>query len=231
MEWTIEGRRTGPIGDARIHPSRLFRMPILVLQVTRGRRGGVGSRRGRRGTSAQGSRALGTKTEVLLAEEAPITEIDELRPLIAEGQERGFLTFAQIASALEEIEVTKEQVAELHAYLEEQGIDVVGEDGRPAIGEGGRFERSEPAAAAKKRRRAAQAGDRPHGRAEPGLAAALPALDRPRRSCSPPSARSRSPSGSSAATCRPSRRWSRPTCASSSRSRRATSAAGSRSWT
>src|SRR5919112_4236202 len=89
---------------------------------------------------------LGTKTEVLLADETPITEIDELRQLIAEGQDRGFLTFGQIASSLEEIEVTKEQVAELHSYLEDQGIDVVGEDGRPAISEAGRFERSEPAA-------------------------------------------------------------------------------------
>jgi len=84
---------------------------------------------------------LGTKTEVLLADETPISEIDELRQLITDGQERGFLTFAQIASSLEEIEVTKEQVAELHGYLEEQGIDVVGEDGRPAVAEGGRFER------------------------------------------------------------------------------------------
>jgi RNA polymerase primary sigma factor len=97
------------------------------------------------GFSAQGSRALGTKTEVLLAEEVSITEIDELRPLIAEGQERGFLTFAQIASSLEEIEITKEQVSELHAYLEDQGIDVVGDDGKPAISEAGRFERPEPA--------------------------------------------------------------------------------------
>ena len=88
---------------------------------------------------------MGTKSEVLLAEEVSITEIEEFRPLIAEGQERGFLTFAQIASSLEEIDVTKEQVSELHAYLEEQGIDVVGEDGRPAISEGGRFERTEPA--------------------------------------------------------------------------------------
>ncbi|MGI8781001.1 MAG: sigma-70 family RNA polymerase sigma factor [Solirubrobacteraceae bacterium] len=86
---------------------------------------------------------MGTKAEVLLAEEVAITEIDELRPLIAEGQERGFLTFAQIASSLEEIEVTKEQVAELHTYLDDHGIDVVGEDGRPAISEGGRFERPE----------------------------------------------------------------------------------------
>ncbi len=88
---------------------------------------------------------MGTKTDVLLAEDVSITEIDEFRPLIAEGQEKGFLTFTQIASSLEEIEVTKEQVSELHAYLLEQGIDVVGEDGRPAISEGGRFERAEPA--------------------------------------------------------------------------------------
>jgi RNA polymerase primary sigma factor len=88
---------------------------------------------------------LGTKTEALLAVEVSITEIDELRPLIAEGQERGFLTFTQIASSLEEIEVTKEQVAELHAYLDDQGIDVVGDDGKPAVSEAGRFERSEPA--------------------------------------------------------------------------------------
>jgi RNA polymerase primary sigma factor len=90
-------------------------------------------------------RDLGTKTEALLASDVSIVEIDELRPLIAEGQERGFLTFEQITSCLEEVEVTKEQVVELHAYLEDQGIDVVNaEDGRPAIAEGGRFE---PAAA------------------------------------------------------------------------------------
>jgi RNA polymerase primary sigma factor len=84
---------------------------------------------------------LGTKTEALLASDAPIFEIEELRPLILEGQERGFLTFEQITSCLEEVEVTKEQVVELHAYLEEQGIDVVNaEDGRPAVAEGRRFE-------------------------------------------------------------------------------------------
>jgi RNA polymerase primary sigma factor len=77
---------------------------------------------------------------VLLADEAPIAELDELQPLIAEGMERGVLTFAQIATCLEEVEVTKEQVQELHAYLDEQGIEVVGEDGRPAKSEGGSVE-------------------------------------------------------------------------------------------
>ena len=79
---------------------------------------------------------------VLLSDEAPITELDELRPLIAEGQERGFLTFDQIAACLEEAEVTKEQVQELHAYLDEQGIDVVEADGRPAKSDAGGVEAS-----------------------------------------------------------------------------------------
>jgi RNA polymerase primary sigma factor len=83
---------------------------------------------------------LGTKTQALLEGEPAITEIDELRPLIAEGQERGFLTFEQIASCLEEVEVTKEQIIELHAFLEGEGIDVVGADGKPATTEGRRFE-------------------------------------------------------------------------------------------
>ena len=41
---------------------------------------------------------MGTKTEALLASDVSIIEIDELRPLILEGQERGFLTFEQITS-------------------------------------------------------------------------------------------------------------------------------------
>ena len=58
---------------------------------------------------------MATKTDALLADEAPIYEIDELRPLIAEGQERGTLTVERIAASLEEAEVTKEQITELHA--------------------------------------------------------------------------------------------------------------------
>jgi RNA polymerase primary sigma factor len=76
----------------------------------------------------------------LLADETSIADLDELRPLIAEGQEKGILTFEQIASALEEVEVTKEQVQELHSYLDEQGIDVVGADGKAATSEAAKVE-------------------------------------------------------------------------------------------
>src|SRR6478672_9408818 len=67
------------------------------------------------------SGGVSTKADVLLADEAPIWELDELRQLITDGQERGVLTFEQIASTLEEVEVTKEQVQDLHAHLVEQG--------------------------------------------------------------------------------------------------------------
>ena len=66
--------------------------------------------------------------------EAPFLELEELRNLVADGRERGFLTFEEIAACLEEVEVTKEQVQDLHAHLVENGVDVVSRDGRPAVG-------------------------------------------------------------------------------------------------
>ncbi len=53
----------------------------------------------------------------------------ELQALVALGRERGYLTFEQIASTLEEVEVTKEQVAGLHAHLVDHGVEVIAEDG------------------------------------------------------------------------------------------------------
>src|SRR4051794_9716392 len=61
--------------------------------------------------------------------------MDELRPLIAEGQERGHLTIERIPSFLEEVEVTKEQVLELHQLMDEQGIEILNADGQPLKGD------------------------------------------------------------------------------------------------
>jgi len=71
------------------------------------------------------------KAEGLLADEAPIHELDELQGLIVEGQERGFLTIEEITTCLEEVEVTKEQIAELHGHLVDQGIEIVDANGKP----------------------------------------------------------------------------------------------------
>ena len=65
--------------------------------------------------------------------DAPLLEIEELRNLVSEGRERGYLTFEEIASCLEEVEVTKEQVRSLHAHLLETGVDVVSKDDRAAV--------------------------------------------------------------------------------------------------
>ncbi|MDA8067804.1 MAG: sigma-70 family RNA polymerase sigma factor [Actinomycetota bacterium] len=83
----------------------------------------------------------------LLSDEAPITEIEEVRELIAEGQERGFVSFEQVVACLEEFEASKEQVRELHSYLDEQGIEVVESDGRLARSETDSVEASAAAAA------------------------------------------------------------------------------------
>jgi RNA polymerase primary sigma factor len=62
-------------------------------------------------------------------------ESEELRGLIALGRERGYLTFEQIATTLEEVEVTKEQISGLHARLIEVGVEVMAEDGVDAYKE------------------------------------------------------------------------------------------------
>src|SRR5688500_6066405 len=59
-------------------------------------------------------------------------EVDELRALVVEGRERGYLTFEEIAACLDEVEVTKEQIADFRANLVDAGVDIVSQDGRQA---------------------------------------------------------------------------------------------------
>ena len=70
----------------------------------------------------------------------PFGDVEELRALVAEGKERGYLTFEEIAVCLEEVDVTKEQVSALHGHLIEHGVDVVNEDGKPAVSDNGTVE-------------------------------------------------------------------------------------------
>ncbi len=90
----------------------------------------------------------------VLEDEAPVTELDELKPLIAEGIERGQLSFERIATALEDVDVTKEQVRELHAHLQEQGVEVIAVAEVPAGKDAGKLEAVARAAAAAERRSA-----------------------------------------------------------------------------
>ncbi len=65
----------------------------------------------------------------------PLAGPQELQALAALGRESGYLTFEHIAGTLEEVEVTKEQVAALHAQLVEGGVEVIAEDGVSAYKE------------------------------------------------------------------------------------------------
>jgi RNA polymerase primary sigma factor len=65
----------------------------------------------------------------------PLSEAGDLGGLIAEGRERGYLTFEEISATLEEVDVTKEQVRDLHSYLIEHGVDVIAADGVSAYKE------------------------------------------------------------------------------------------------
>ena len=62
-------------------------------------------------------------------QEGTFAEIEELRPLLAEARDKGFLSVEDLGACLEDVEVTKEQLQELRAHLAEQGIDVVTRDG------------------------------------------------------------------------------------------------------
>ena len=71
----------------------------------------------------------------LEAGENSLLDSEDLRGLIAQGRERGYLTFEEISATLEEVEVTKEQVSALHAHLVEHGVEVIAEDGVSAYEE------------------------------------------------------------------------------------------------
>jgi RNA polymerase primary sigma factor len=66
--------------------------------------------------------------------EVAVVEIEELQTLIADGQERGFVSSETLAAALEEAEVAIEQVHDLLSYLEEHGIEIVGEPAPERLG-------------------------------------------------------------------------------------------------
>jgi RNA polymerase primary sigma factor len=63
---------------------------------------------------------------VATAGDTAVVELEELQGLIAEGQEKGFLTTEALAATLEEAELSTAQTHDLLSYLEEHGIDLVG---------------------------------------------------------------------------------------------------------
>jgi RNA polymerase primary sigma factor len=66
------------------------------------------------------------KAEVpLLTVDISLPDVEELHKLVQEGQERGFLTYDEIVSALEEVELSKEQVEDFYTYLIDHSVELV----------------------------------------------------------------------------------------------------------
>jgi RNA polymerase primary sigma factor len=63
------------------------------------------------------------------AVEIALPDVEEMRALVAEGTERGALTYDEIVEALQDAEVTKEQIEDFYSHLIEVGIEVLDADG------------------------------------------------------------------------------------------------------
>ncbi len=61
--------------------------------------------------------------------EIALPDVEEMRSLVADGREKGFLTYDEIVGALEDVDVSKEQVENFYSHLLEVGVEVLDADG------------------------------------------------------------------------------------------------------
>ena len=61
----------------------------------------------------------------MLTVDISLPDVEELHKLVAEGVEKGFLTYDEIVQGLEEVELTKEQVEDFYTYLIDHGIELM----------------------------------------------------------------------------------------------------------
>jgi RNA polymerase primary sigma factor len=61
----------------------------------------------------------------VLTVDISLPEVEELQKLVAEGAEKGFLTYDEIVNGLEDVELTKEQIEDFYTYLIDHGIELM----------------------------------------------------------------------------------------------------------
>ena len=61
----------------------------------------------------------------MLTVDISLPEVEELQKLVAEGQEKGFLTYDEIVNALEDVELTKEQIEDFYTYLIDHNVELM----------------------------------------------------------------------------------------------------------
>ena len=61
----------------------------------------------------------------MLTVDIALPDVEELQKLVLDGQEKGFLTYDEIAAGLDDVELTKEQIEDFYTYLIDHSIDLV----------------------------------------------------------------------------------------------------------
>jgi RNA polymerase primary sigma factor len=61
----------------------------------------------------------------LLTVEISLPEVEELQKLVQEGLEKGVLNYDEIASGLEDVELSKEQIEDFYTYLIDHGVELM----------------------------------------------------------------------------------------------------------
>src|SRR5207344_2648271 len=61
----------------------------------------------------------------MLTVDISLPDVEELQKLVTDGQEKGFLTYDEIVAALDDIELTKEQIEDFYTYLIDHSIELV----------------------------------------------------------------------------------------------------------
>src|ERR1700756_4935066 len=70
-----------------------------------------------------------------------LAESDEVKGLLAKGQQAGVLSYAEISKAMSELDLDESDVEELHGFLEKAEIELV-EDIDPATAASAQLERA-----------------------------------------------------------------------------------------
>ena len=61
----------------------------------------------------------------MLTVDIALPEVEELQKLVQDGIEKGFLNYDEIATGLEEVELTKEQIEDFYTYLIDHGVELL----------------------------------------------------------------------------------------------------------
>ena len=64
---------------------------------------------------------------------AELQELEEVKLLITKGQANGVLTYAEVATALAEVDLDESDIEDLHGFLERSEIELVEEIDQPQV--------------------------------------------------------------------------------------------------